>query len=404
MSVLIKSGFRLVPVLALAVSLLLLHTGVARAQTYSFTEDFESYEVGTNPTNVYDYWDGVAYTWGDDPAPLPDSYRVGLLGGNQVLNFYKPAPNVHLPFASKLYKQTFPVCVEGEATFYKESPASTMGWNGILFAWQDPDHFYKAWTSWDNNLYLMEAGTIIGQTALWPDKHVLEVDHKIQVRRVGNDLIATVTRLDTLDQKSVQVTNSDLLGGKIGFGFMEDVVPTPVDVDVDDFSAVGADTIPGAGVRHSVTTTSGVRLDFSNMTGLGDSAAVATSSPTPPAGRTLVSGTCFDVSTNVSFTGNVTVTVPYDPADLQGSGASTLRLYHYSGGAWRDITTSVDTVNHTVSGDTDSFSPFAIFEGAGSGGGPVSSVPASSEWSLALLALGGVGLLVLRGFRTVLPE
>jgi len=65
-----------------------------------------------------------------------------------------------------------------------------------------------------------------------------------------------------------------------------------------------------------------------------------------------------------------------------------LKLLHYVNGGWQDVTTSVDTTNHTVTGVTTSFSPFGVYLPSGS----ATNTPASSVWSLALMALLGLGL------------
>jgi hypothetical protein len=109
-----------------------------------------------------------------------------------------------------------------------------------------------------------------------------------------------------------------------------------------------------------------------------------------PSGFTIVPGTYFDISTATSFSSadGFTVTLPYDPAHVTGA-ESGLKLWHWESGAWVNITTSVDTVNHTVSGHTHSFSDFTI-----TSGGSIVSTPASSDWSLALLAFSGLVLAV----------
>lgn len=77
-------------------------------------------------------------------------------------------------------------------------------------------------------------------------------------------------------------------------------------------------------------------------------------------GYTPVTGACFEVTTTAGFAGPVTMTVPYNEADIGGVDESTLRLFHWKNGQWWDITVSVDTVNNTITGATDSFSPFAV--------------------------------------------
>jgi hypothetical protein len=106
--------------------------------------------------------------------------------------------------------------------------------------------------------------------------------------------------------------------------------------------------------------------------------------PAPPIGYLAVAGTSFEVTASAPLTGKATVVLSYDPAVLRGP-ASNLRMMHYHGGKWIDVTTEVDVAGHQVSGTTDSFSPFELFEL-----NTVTSTPASSWQSLLILALLGL--------------
>ncbi len=142
-----------------------------------------------------------------------------------------------------------------------------------------------------------------------------------------------------------------------------------------------------------------IGIMFSSVTKEGMCAAhPADPGSDKPPGYSAVTNTCFDISTTATYSGTTTVTVPYDPANVQGD-PHALRLYHFTGGSWHDVSASVDTVNHTVSGTTSSFSPFAIFQPDGSGGGsglPRSNTPASSSWTLAAFAILALGAAALR--------
>jgi hypothetical protein len=108
-----------------------------------------------------------------------------------------------------------------------------------------------------------------------------------------------------------------------------------------------------------------VGLTFTSVTGGGET-TVNVIDPTtdpdavpPPSGFTLGdSPIYYEIETTASFTGPVDVCFNYTGIDL---GTGTPRLFHYVGGVWTDITTSVDPVNHIICGTTTSFSPFAIF-------------------------------------------
>jgi len=152
---------------------------------------------------------------------------------------------------------------------------------------------------------------------------------------------------------------------------------------------------------YTVTITPGnVTLSFDSVTDEGASTAQATSaSHLAPANFRLLRGGYYDISTTAVFTGYVTVTIPYDETDVQGANESNLKLFHWKDNGWQDITVSIDTDNNTITGRTDSFSDFGVFEPLGESA-PISTVPASPLWSVMLLSLAGaiaVGMGARRG-------
>ncbi len=121
---------------------------------------------------------------------------------------------------------------------------------------------------------------------------------------------------------------------------------TNVVVDVED----------GAGNTPAILT-------FDEITGGGGvttvSAGTAGSCPAVPGAYLLVDSICYDIDTDATYTGNVEVRLAYDPVGLPVP-ENGLRLLHYDGGAWVDITTSVDTAGDRVVGVTSSLSPFML--------------------------------------------
>ena len=108
-----------------------------------------------------------------------------------------------------------------------------------------------------------------------------------------------------------------------------------------------------------------VGLTFGSVTGAGETTVNVIDPLTdpdavpPPSGFTLGdSPIYYEIETTASFTGPVEVCFNYTGIDL---GAGTPRLFHFVGGVWTDITTSLDEANHIICGVTTSFSPFAIF-------------------------------------------
>jgi hypothetical protein len=98
--------------------------------------------------------------------------------------------------------------------------------------------------------------------------------------------------------------------------------------------------------------------------------------------------------------GSVQLTVRYDDAlaTLLAVNESDLKLWHYDGAMWQDVTGSVDTGNNrlmSIAG-INSLSPFAIAENAIN----ASAVPEPSTYALGLLSLVGFGLSVWRKRRS----
>jgi hypothetical protein len=132
-----------------------------------------------------------------------------------------------------------------------------------------------------------------------------------------------------------------------------------------------------------------------------DGSVTATRAPLPapaPDGLFLVGDDCLDIETSVGFSGSAEISLRYDAGERTPEQEQALRLYHYEGGEWIDITSAIDTETNTISGTSDSFSPFAVFtpQAEPAGGeeeAEIVSVPASSPWSLMLLALIGPALL-----------
>ena len=105
---------------------------------------------------------------------------------------------------------------------------------------------------------------------------------------------------------------------------------------------------PSSGVTLTLYTTGGTTT------------AVPITNPSIP-NFVVIPGTAYDISFSGTFTGNATVCIDYSASNVQGS-QSTLRMLHFSGGNWNDITSAgyPDTVNHVVCGVTSSLSPFVL--------------------------------------------
>ncbi|MCK4268413.1 MAG: hypothetical protein KAX16_06240 [Actinomycetia bacterium] len=53
------------------------------------------------------------------------------------------------------------------------------------------------------------------------------------------------------------------------------------------------------------------------------------------------------------------MTLSYDESQVPGD-ESDLKMYHWDGSLWEDVTVSVDTTNNTITGESSSMSPFVF--------------------------------------------
>lgn len=109
---------------------------------------------------------------------------------------------------------------------------------------------------------------------------------------------------------------------------------------------------------------SGVTLDFTDVTAGGQTTINADDEP--PAGTETgafeFAGTFYEIETTATFTGLVKLSIVYVEADLpEGVEEADLRLFHWDGTAWIDVTLlPVDTELNIIMGEVASLSPFVL--------------------------------------------
>jgi hypothetical protein len=113
----------------------------------------------------------------------------------------------------------------------------------------------------------------------------------------------------------------------------------------------------------------------------------------PPSNYLFINYGYFDISTNCSYSGNITVTFPYEESEIIGQ-EQNLRLFHWKNNGWEDCTVSLNTVNNTITGRVTSLSDFGIGSLLGGGTGANTNLIAL----LAMLAIS-TGLFILRRNR-----
>ncbi|RPJ33463.1 MAG: hypothetical protein EHM35_10520, partial [Planctomycetaceae bacterium] len=116
-------------------------------------------------------------------------------------------------------------------------------------------------------------------------------------------------------------------------------------------------TLTGNNVSVTVENAS---VLFATVTGDGlTTVDTLSSAPALPDGYLQLGAQYYDVSTTATYIAPVTVCFTY----TSGSIAEPVRLLHYEGSAWVDVTTSSDPLAGQVCGEPGSLSPFAIATG-----------------------------------------
>jgi hypothetical protein len=133
--------------------------------------------------------------------------------------------------------------------------------------------------------------------------------------------------------------------------------------DIESGTTPAGTNVPVA-LLGGTSTVGGVWVVFDTVTTAGITTAVVSSSgPAMPSGFLPV-GRYYDLSTTATYSGNVQTCIRYDEAQAIGP-ESALQLRRYSGSAWGDITTSVDTVAHVICGTSTALGTFVVMEPLG---------------------------------------
>src|SRR5205807_4229854 len=142
------------------------------------------------------------------------------------------------------------------------------------------------------------------------------------------------------------------------------------DAFVAKLSSATTNTPVGSNVVvQPVDATSGatpVTVTFGEVTGAGNTTLTTSNAgPAPPAGfRPGSPSTYFDITTTADFSRSVQVCINYTAITFSAfsSTAGLMRLMHFLGTDFVDVTTSLNTTAAVICGLVNSFSPFAIFE------------------------------------------
>ena len=138
---------------------------------------------------------------------------------------------------------------------------------------------------------------------------------------------------------------------------------------LQDTATCSPNTPAGSGVSVPLNggtgTLAGIDLTFSQVSSPGSTSVVTTTAgPPPPTGFKIIGLSeiplYFDINTDASYSGDLTVCIRYDETQVAGPEANLKLMQRVDG--FVDITTSVDTANDVICGTTTHLSVFVVAE------------------------------------------
>ena len=135
------------------------------------------------------------------------------------------------------------------------------------------------------------------------------------------------------------------------YGFIVSSVAIDSSVDLPPLTIASSD-------RAAMPTP--ISLDFGAISGGGTVTVVPSAQAAEGSISFGANPSVIDIDFTGTFTGSVEVCIGYDPA--QYYAGSSILLFHFIGGTWVDVTSSVDESTRRVCGLVSSFSPFAAGE------------------------------------------
>jgi len=137
------------------------------------------------------------------------------------------------------------------------------------------------------------------------------------------------------------------------------------------YSLSQPNTPAGSGVT---VVLNGVTITFADVSVAGNTTVTQEGSPCGSLPSDLIArGPSWHFTTTATYTGPVRVAIRYDDSSIPTEG--DLRLLHCNGTSWKDVTTSVNTVNNIIYGEDSVLSWWQLGDppepggGGGSGGG-----------------------------------
>ncbi len=355
---------------------------------FSFEDDFESYDVGTYPSGD---WVNI---FSGDTAYITDDGNNGNAFTLIAQDYYGRSDGLEVNGHD--YWE-----VEGDVMVKQDS--SNASTTSCLFFIEKTDssngiHAANVRFHNDGNIYFDPQS---GADRIFLGDYNLNQWYSIRVIYNFEDLTASVWLDGQLKAEDVPIgspPNYDYfdIGAHWGWEMAYDnIVVKGYDFSNESSNITKPSNTP-AGDNVEVTTDS-TTVKFENVSSGGNT--TVTSQQGNPAGGPpsgfMFRGYFVDVSTTATYSGNMEVCIDY--TGVISGNENNLRLMHWDGSGWDDVTTTLDTTNNILCGQVTSLSPFGIAstssEPVGGEVAPVNKVEIVMPYIVvsALAVIAGVG-------------
>lgn len=131
------------------------------------------------------------------------------------------------------------------------------------------------------------------------------------------------------------------------------------DMGADEFISDTDETSAGQGVPAKLADGK-INLTFDNVQTEGETTVTYLHEGPQLPGNFQLMGQYYDISTTADFDGSVLICFTYDQNGMTNEDEQHIRIMHYDGDEWINVTTSLDTETNTICGLVENFSKFAI--------------------------------------------
>jgi uncharacterized repeat protein (TIGR01451 family) len=342
-------------------------------------------ESTTSPT--------ITHTWSDDYSSMV-RLRVTDNGGATAtdiaavtVNNVAPTAEAGGPYSGR---EGLAITLSGSAT--------DPGTDALSYAWDlDNNGSYETLGQSVSNIW-SQAGTYTVRLKVTDDDGGEGFDTATVNVQGLLHISGLVQDLGAISLEGITFYLKDQAGNAVGMDISAPQPPNP-DYDIECYPGT-YDLVVDARVRDLELTFHDIAIEH-DITDANIIIEPYASCPySPPAGKRHLKSIEISAASSIMVNG-VTIRMYYTDSEVRSAevNESTLRIYHYTEGAWQQVPTAVDTANDILTATLSSLSPNGAF-----GDPPARGVPAFPSVYVGVAAALGAGILAYFACRRLVDQ